>query len=600
MEQTPILSDDAYAQAEHYGLGKPLSEYPPQSEKTKKAMAMFKLAGFIVWLLMSAFFVGFFLLFHFLASPTFYDPDIFTRITNIFINNVIPDFFLLMPLVMGIFMLWTMRTAVTRLVVCTHGILTLRNKRLEATTWGQITALQSRPMLNQPRTSSGTPALIYRIKRTNGSSIRLNKDSGELVEVQSPNEFVNEHALLGLGKQKERVPVDQLLALLPCDSDPPEKSDEEHGEPDQAEDEDEQEMTSLLVNALLELEAYASIDVLRGFLQHENERVRAGAQKALAELATKGLRERVIRPWLSRYDEHLVRMSVVEAHAALGDAVDLAFWLEALEDDGDESLAVGAACVLEQCARVIPATIATLAPTCNLPGMRLARLRAWSMLGEVDKLLNAARSETNNQARWRAIEILGELHDPRALEPLIQLLRDEDDSRLLLAVLRALRAFGSAVPPEPLLETCGYRDYESRDWCVFEREPGIEAAAALKQAHPDAFRALVPLAEAMLRGEAPADVFASRSRSQIADAMKGIGRAGSLMLTHLSESLDWPQWQVHMKAAQALGKLRRNIPGATICRLLELHHDPQSRAVCGAADEALAEIFSLEMGIKDD
>lgn len=184
MEQTLILSDDAYAQAEHYGLGKPLSEYPPQSEKTKKAMAMFKLAGLIAWLFMSAIFVGFFLLFHFLAAPTFYDPDVFTRITNIFINNVVPDFFLLMPLVMGIFMLWTVRMAVTRLVVCTHGILTLRNKRLEATTWEQITAIQLRPMLNQPRTSSGTPALIYRIKRSNGSSIRLNKDGGELVEAQ--------------------------------------------------------------------------------------------------------------------------------------------------------------------------------------------------------------------------------------------------------------------------------------------------------------------------------------------------------------------------------------------------------------------------------
>lgn len=267
--------------------------------------------------------------------------------------------------------------------------------------------------------------------------------------------------------------------------------------------------------------------LITAVLEHENERVRAGAQKALAELATKGLRERVIRPRLSCYDEHLVRMSVVEAYSTIGEAADLAFWLEALEDGEDERLAVGAACVLEQLARVIPAAISTLAPGCNLPGMRRARLRAWGMLGEVDKLLNAALSETDNQARWCAIEILGELREPRTLEPLIQLLRDEDDSRLLLAVIRALRAFGSAMPPEPLLETCGYRNYESRDWCRFAREPGIEAAAALKQAHPDIFRTLVPLAEAMLRGEPPAGVFASRSRSQIADVMKGWSAHGS-------------------------------------------------------------------------
>lgn len=184
MEQTLTLSDEAYAQTEMYGLGKPLSEYPPQSEKTKKAMAMLKLVGFLFWLLISAIFVGFFLFMHFTMPPMLYDSDMFTRIMDTFDGFVVPDCFLLMPLLLGIFMFWTMRMAVTRLVVCTNGILTVRNKRLEATTWEQITALQLRPMLNQPRTSSGTPAQIYRIKRTNGSPIRLNKDGGELVEAQ--------------------------------------------------------------------------------------------------------------------------------------------------------------------------------------------------------------------------------------------------------------------------------------------------------------------------------------------------------------------------------------------------------------------------------
>lgn len=184
MEQTQTLSDDAYAQAEMYSLGKPLSEYPPQSEKTKKAVALVKLAGFLAWLIMSAIFVGFFLFMHFTMPPMLYDSDMFTRIMDTFDGIVIPDCFLLMPLLLGIFMFWTMRMAVTRLVVCTNGILTLRNKHLEATTWEQITALQLRPMLNQPRTSSGTPSLIYRIKRTNGSPIRVNRNNGELVEVQ--------------------------------------------------------------------------------------------------------------------------------------------------------------------------------------------------------------------------------------------------------------------------------------------------------------------------------------------------------------------------------------------------------------------------------
>lgn len=184
MEQTLTLSDEAYEQAEMYGLGKPLSEYPPHSEKTKKATDMLKLVGFLFWLLISAFFVGIFLLFHFLASPTFYEPDVFTRIINIFVGDVVPGFFLLMPLLLGIFMFRSIRMAVTRLVVCTNGILTFRGKRLEATAWEQITAFRLRPMMNQTRTSSNDSSLIYRIERSNSSPITLDTTRGTLVEEQ--------------------------------------------------------------------------------------------------------------------------------------------------------------------------------------------------------------------------------------------------------------------------------------------------------------------------------------------------------------------------------------------------------------------------------
>lgn len=64
--------------------------------------------------------------------------------------------------------------------------------------------------------------------------------------------------------------------------------------------------------------------------------------------------------------------------------------------------------------------------------------------------------------------------------------------------------------------------------------------------------------------------------------------------------LDWPHWEVRVKAAQALRQIRRTIPDAAIRRLLELRHDPHSRAVRMAADDALAAILSLETGIEDD
>jgi len=72
------------------------------------------------------------------------------------------------------------------------------------------------------------------------------------------------------------------------------------------------------------------------------------------------------------------------------------------------------------------------------------------------------------------------------------------------------------------------------------------------------------------------------------------------ILDELTELLDWPHWQVRINAARALGSIRRNIPDEAIRRLLELRrHDPV-RVVREAADDALAEILSLETGIEDD
>ncbi|HEX4716778.1 MAG TPA: HEAT repeat domain-containing protein, partial [Ktedonobacteraceae bacterium] len=108
------------------------------------------------------------------------------------------------------------------------------------------------------------------------------------------------------------------------------------------------------------------------------------------------------------------------------------------------------------------------------------------------------------------------------------------------------------------------------------------------------FRELLPFAEAMLHGAAPAGVFASRTRCRIAEAIGAINRAEPSLLAMLETLLDWPYWQVRMKAAEAFSKIRRNIPETAIERLLTLRFDPEPRAVRQAADRALAEIISLE------
>jgi HEAT repeat protein len=88
--------------------------------------------------------------------------------------------------------------------------------------------------------------------------------------------------------------------------------------------------------------------------------------------------------------------------------------------------------------------------------------------------------------------------------------------------------------------------------------------------------------------------------SFLAEVLGDIDQAHPVLIARLSDLLDWPYGGVRMNAAQALGQLRRNIPDATIRRLLDLRHDPQSRVVREAADEALAKILSLETGIEDD
>ncbi len=393
--------------------------------------------------------------------------------------------------------------------------------------------------------------------------------------LSSENEYIRNGALTGIGKQKEHVPVGQLLILL-------------------ASCEENDSIADAVVEVLVDLDEYASVERLQTFLQQPDEQVRLGASRALAELETRSPLDRVTRKWRSNVNNDFVRQSVVAAQAALGERAPFALWIEALDKDG--RIQEGVVDVLDALARVVPAKMIDLALECDLPEMRIARLRAWSMLGQVESIIATARSDKHNDVRQRAIEILGALGDPVAIEPLTQLLRDNDNSRLRLAIFDALGTFGSAVAVEPLLENCGYSENEHQ-WASFRREPDIEAADVLKRAHPEAFRALVPLAENILRGDPPTSVFASRTQSRIADAIGAMGRAEPELLAILDTLLDWPNWQVRFKAAEAFGKVGRNNPEPAIEPLLKLLFDPQSPAIRQIADDALAEILSLEKSL---
>lgn len=178
MEQTLRLSDEAYEQAAIYELGKPVSEYPSQTdtEKMKKGMSVIRLAFFLAWILITAFCVGFAALLYFL--PTFYSPDLSESIFH-FMG---PGLFIFMAVMETVFIFRAIRLIVKKLVVCMGGILTLRGSNLEATTWEQITAIQREVTETRTRFSSGKPTITYRLKRSNGSTLTLDAIRGAQVE----------------------------------------------------------------------------------------------------------------------------------------------------------------------------------------------------------------------------------------------------------------------------------------------------------------------------------------------------------------------------------------------------------------------------------
>ncbi len=177
MEQALTLSDEAYEQATIYELGKPVSEYPSQTdtEKMKKGMSVIRLAFFLVWILITAICVGLAALIYFLSQPTLYSPDLSAHFMG-------PGLFIFVAVSQTVFIFRAIRLIVKKLVVCTGGILTLRGSNLEATTWEQITTIQREVTETRTRFSSGKPIITYRLKRSNGSTLTLDAIRGAQVE----------------------------------------------------------------------------------------------------------------------------------------------------------------------------------------------------------------------------------------------------------------------------------------------------------------------------------------------------------------------------------------------------------------------------------
>jgi hypothetical protein len=79
-----------------------------------------------------------------------------------------------------------------------------------------------------------------------------------------------------------------------------------------------------------------------------------------------------------------------------------------------------------------------------------------------------------------------------------------------------------------------------------------------------------------------------------------IGLASSEYLQKLQELLFWPHWQVQLQAIRSFRTLHRPLPDTAIKQLLYLRQHSLARPMRQAADDALAELLSLETGIEED
>jgi HEAT repeat protein len=187
-----------------------------------------------------------------------------------------------------------------------------------------------------------------------------------------------------------------------------------------------------------------------------------------------------------------------------------------------------------------------------------------------------------------AIEMLGRQGERVPIEGLRKMLKDGDND-----VRRtAIQALGKRKKPMymELTPIMGDEDNSVR-----------HAVLNMLKHDPEAFSLVTSESLAIVRGEHTGEILGSIQKYLVIRAVRDLAKVFPKLLDMLTPLLDWPYWLVRLRTVEALGQIQRNIPDAAIKRLLELRldPDPDMRLIREAADDALAEILSLD-GIEDD
>lgn len=184
-----------------------------------------------------------------------------------------------------------------------------------------------------------------------------------------------------------------------------------------------------------------------------------------------------------------------------------------------------------------------------------------------------------------------EIKERIPLEPLIRALYNHEEENVRAATTAVLGMRGERVPVDLLLVALG-------DISDSVREAAIKA---LRANYLEVLSSFQAEARAILeQKQSPGNILGAPVQSFIARMIGEMGLASFDHIQKLNDLLFWPHWQVQLNAIESFRKLHRSIPDDAIRQLLYLRQNSQALCVRQAADNALAELLSLETGLEED
>lgn len=176
------------------------------------------------------------------------------------------------------------------------------------------------------------------------------------------------------------------------------------------------------------------------------------------------------------------------------------------------------------------------------------------------------------------------------LEPLLTAFYNQEEEKTRAGATTVLGMIGRRAPVELLLTALG-------DTSELVRQAAIKA---LRANYPEILSSFQDEARAVLKQQrSPGEILGSPLQNFIARMIGEIGLTSPPYLQRLQEFLFCPHWQVQWQAIGSFRTLHRPIPDVAIQQLLYLRQHSPARPVRQAADDALAELLTLETGIEE-